>query len=39
LKPLVDGIGDAIDAAGGDFTMGYAAVVITAGLERTSSAR
>jgi len=30
VEELVNGIGDAIDAVGGTFTMGYAAVVVTA---------
>jgi thiol:disulfide interchange protein len=30
MKELLEGIGDAIDSVGGTFTMGYAAVVVTA---------
>jgi hypothetical protein len=30
LGPLLDGIGAAIDAAGGSFTMRYAAIAVTA---------
>jgi hypothetical protein len=30
LEELLAGIGAAIDAVGGEFTMGYAAVVVTA---------
>lgn len=34
LAELASGIGDVIDAAGGSFTMGYAAVVVTASPQR-----
>ncbi len=30
LQELLTGLGEAIDTAGGSFTMGYAAIVVTA---------
>jgi SAM-dependent methyltransferase len=34
LQPLLDGIGQVIETAGGSFTMGYAAMVVTSTLDR-----